>query len=367
MCLGAGLCSTGSPSDFSATNSWNQRAAANYLDNREAWWMAWPAAARDHGTFCISCHTALTYALSRPALGSALGEQVPPGAERRLLDNVTKRVRLWKEVKPYYGDQAKQSRGTEAVLNALILATSDVSSGRLSKDTRTALDNMFALQEPTGSQKGAWPWIDFRNEPWEADDSPFYGACLAALAIGTAPENYRATPGIQNNLELLRDYLTRESPKQSLIHQVALLWASTKLPGLIDPQQQKSIIKEVVSKQRADGGWSLSSLAWTWRGTSLFSLAKLWIRSDATPLVEKSDGYATGLIALALQETGLPQENISLQRGLAWLVHNQRGVDGGWPAYSLNKRHDPSSGTGHFMNDAATAFAVLALIQANGH
>src|SRR5260370_37800287 len=47
--------------------SWDQKAAAAYLDQRAGWWMEWPKAARDHETFCVSCHTAETSALTRPA------------------------------------------------------------------------------------------------------------------------------------------------------------------------------------------------------------------------------------------------------------------------------------------------------------
>src|SRR5580692_12541184 len=54
--------------DTRAVNSWDPKAAAAYLDQRAAWWMGWQGASRDHQTFCISCHTALPYALSRPAL-----------------------------------------------------------------------------------------------------------------------------------------------------------------------------------------------------------------------------------------------------------------------------------------------------------
>src|SRR5258708_27570920 len=85
-----------------SVNSWDQKAAAAYLDQREGWWMEWSTAARDHETFCVSCHTAVPYALSRPALRKALAEAAPSANERRLLDNVTKRVRLWKEVAPFY-------------------------------------------------------------------------------------------------------------------------------------------------------------------------------------------------------------------------------------------------------------------------
>src|SRR5260370_4197221 len=85
-------------------SSWDQKAAAAYLDQRAAWWMEWPKAARDHETFCVSCHTAAPYALSPPALRNSLAEAAPSPNERRLLDNVTKRVRLWKEGTPFYSD-----------------------------------------------------------------------------------------------------------------------------------------------------------------------------------------------------------------------------------------------------------------------
>src|SRR5713226_6481609 len=85
--------------------AWNPRAAATYLDGRLGWWIAWPRAARDHDTSCVSCHTAVPYALARPALRAALTERDLPAPERTLLDNVVKRVRLWKDVEPFYPDQ----------------------------------------------------------------------------------------------------------------------------------------------------------------------------------------------------------------------------------------------------------------------
>jgi squalene-hopene/tetraprenyl-beta-curcumene cyclase len=115
------------------------------------------------------------------------------------LDNVTTRVRLWKEVAPFYTDADRgayktvESRDTESVLNALILASAQ--NGQLTADTRTAFDNMWAEQQTTGDKKGAWLWLRFNNEPWEADDSDFYGATLAAVAIGSAPGIIAPCPG----------------------------------------------------------------------------------------------------------------------------------------------------------------------------
>jgi squalene-hopene/tetraprenyl-beta-curcumene cyclase len=372
VCIGAAALHGGSPSETQPSHSWNPKSAAAYLDSREGWWMAWPAAARDHGTFCVSCHTAVPYALARPALRSALGEDQPSANERKLLENVTTRVRLWNQVTPFYNEssgpnKALQSRGTESVLNALILAAADARSGKPGENTRAAFGHMWALQQKTGDQKGAWPWLDFGNEPFEAGDSAFYGASLAAVAVGTAPENYRATADIQDNLKLLRDYVGRECARQPVIHQVVALWASTKWPGFLPPAQQKSIIDSVLSKQESDGGWGLSSLGWTWKGSTLRSLVNLWTRSNDSPLLGKSDGYATGLVVFVLGQVGVPIEDPHLQRGRFWLVRNQDRTEGLWPGYSLVNRRDPSSGTGRFMNDAATAYAVLALTATGGH
>jgi squalene-hopene/tetraprenyl-beta-curcumene cyclase len=323
--------------------------------------MEWPRAQRDHETFCVSCHTAVPYALSRPALRTALDEQAPSPNERRLLDSVTKRVRLWKEVEPFYKDadrgpyKSVESRGTESVLNALILSSRDAQSGQLSNDTRTAFENMWAEQQAAAKQKGSWLWLRFKNEPWEADDSDYFGATLAAVAIGIAPGNYRTTPEVQTNLKLLREYLNRDFAGQTTINRVLLLWAAAKLPRLLEPDRQKTIIGELLEKQQADGGWSLSSLSGDWK------------RTDGTPQETRSDGYATGLITFILQQAGISAENAKLKGGLAWLTVNQDKTEGSWPAYSLNKNkeHHISPETALFMNDAATSYAVLSLTAAN--
>src|SRR5580700_5980417 len=231
--------------------SWDTKAAAAYLDQRADWWLGWPQSVRDHDTHCVSCHTAVPYALSRPALRSALGEQSPSVTEQKLLANVTKRVRLWSEMEPFYSDKDRgapktaESRGTESVLNALILSRYDASQGKASKlsdGARLALDNMWALQLQSGDAKGAWNWLNFHNQPWEADDSQFWGATLGAIAAGTAPAGYASTPDVRDHLKPLAAYFQRNLDSQSLMNRVYVLWASAKVPEILTADQRKSMV-----------------------------------------------------------------------------------------------------------------------------
>jgi squalene-hopene/tetraprenyl-beta-curcumene cyclase len=336
--------------------SWDPKAAAAYLDGRAEWWSTWQNSARDHGTFCVSCHTAVPYAIGRPALRRPLGEQARSPQENRLVDNVVKRVTMWKDVAPFYPDQTRgipkssESRGTEAVLNALVVSGRDAERGHLSDEGRLAFANMWALQMRTDAVAGAWAWLNFHYEPWESSDSPYFGAALAAIAVGQAPDAYADSQDIQDNLKLLRAFFQRELDRQPVFNKVMVLWASTALKGVLTAEQRAAIIDAALAKQQPDGGWTTSSL-----GT--------YKRVDNSALDPRSDGYATGLVTLALQRAGVPRTNAQLLKGLDWLRANQDRGTGQWPASSLNKQRDPASDVGRFMSDAATAYAVLSLTQ----
>src|SRR5579863_4006656 len=146
--LAAILPASDKPSTATKSPGWNSKAAAAYLDSRMNWWSGWPVAARDHDTFCVSCHTVAPYGLARPVLRTALGEEAPSATEQKVIANVTKRVRMWREVLPFYPDEKRgapktsESRGTESILNALILSAHDAPGGRLSADSRLAFDEI---------------------------------------------------------------------------------------------------------------------------------------------------------------------------------------------------------------------------------
>jgi hypothetical protein len=344
-----------------AASGWDAQAAARYLDSREVWWQGWDHAKRDHGTMCVSCHTQAPYALARPALRGAMGESAPTAPEEAMLGDVEKRVKAWDTMLPFYSDEIYgagkniESRDAESVLNAVILASYDAQKGHVSDVTRAAFDHAWALQSQTGPDAGAWVWQNFEYTPWESKESQYHWAALMAVAAGSAPDHYRDDPNVAARLIALGGYLQTHYQKQPLLNKVVALWANTEFPGMLTVDERRSLLEELFRLQRRDGGWSTTDL-----GT--------WKRRDKTPLETRSDGYATGLVVLVLEQSR-PEERHSgwgtigehTQRGLSWLVANQDRTTGAWPAWSLNKNRDPKSETGMFMSDAATGYAVLAL------
>jgi squalene-hopene/tetraprenyl-beta-curcumene cyclase len=344
------------------SSDWQPDKAAKYLDEREKTWFAFSSANRGEGatqTTCLSCHSVLGYALARPVLRRYSGVETPTEQEKKILDQTRMRVTNWKELDTAafgllydFSDRKKQeSRGTEAVLNTVILAFNDHYQGRSSPSvvTKEAFAHLWKTQIQVGDHKGAWDWLDFNLAPWEWSEARYFGAALAAIAIGIAPGYCTAGAGADTDakVKLLQDYLKDRFPGQNLHNKVWGLWAAANVEGILSKADQKKLVDQLLDRQQDDGGWSLASLG-------------SWVRSDGTAQATASDGYATGLVLHVLQTVGISKENGKVAKGLDWLKHNQ-SASGSWQAVSVNKKRDPASHAGKFMSDAATAYAVLAL------
>ena len=338
-----------------AEAAWSQQAAAKYLDGRETEWQAWDKPQMDRGTLCVSCHTQASYGLARPVLHRVMNDENRSVAERAMLASIEKRVNNWAEMQPFYSDSTSgpgksvESRNSEAVLNAFILSSYDRLGGHMSDITRKAFANAWALQTKNGRDAGSWVWQNFGLAPFESKESQYHWAALIAMAIGKAPDNYRADPNIAANLDLLNSYLRSHYEGQPLLNQIVALWAAELFPAILDSNQRSQLVQKLDQLQHADGGWCLADLG-PWGA-----------RADKSPIETRSDGYATALITLVQEEGGMEGEDSHVTRAIKWLEDNQDKATGAWTAWSLNKSRDPASMPGKFMSDAATAYAVLAL------
>jgi squalene-hopene/tetraprenyl-beta-curcumene cyclase len=356
---------------------WDRAAAAAYLDDRIDMWFANATKLRTGGekTSCVSCHSSLPYALARPALRRALHVTAPTAQEARLFDETSRRVDSYSTHELLYeiNDVKKvESRGTEAVLNLVVLANADAGAGRREPGsaTRKALARLWETQRPDG----AWDWLNFKLEPYETTDAVYHGATLAALGVGLVPG--AATSAGAGKL---RAYLRDHYAAQSLYNRTFALLASAALPGVLTPAQRDALAAEYAQRQQADGGWSLEAMG-PWRWSADEPPFKPSGTLDAA-LLEQSDGFGTGSIVYALLRNGFAPSHPVVSAGLRWLKTHQQEIRvvvapqvadrkwTAWRAYSLNydREHDGPKGEPWrrmFMSDAATAFSVLALIEA---
>jgi squalene-hopene/tetraprenyl-beta-curcumene cyclase len=360
------------PSGGSARN-WDPAAAAAYLDARMDLWFANGTKLKtgDTQTACVSCHAGLAYALARPVLRRVLRVEAPATQEARLIDETTRRVETYATHQVLYDFNERrqiESRGTEAVLNAVILTSDDAARNRRepSEPTKKALARMWETQRADGR----WDWLEFGLEPWETTEAVYHGATFAAFAAGTAPgpRDAAAAAGV----ERLRGYLSANYAAQHLYNRTWALLASTRVKNVVTDAQREALIAELVRAQRDDGGWSLQSMgAWKWSKTAppVKSPGEL----DAA-LLTQSDGYATGLVVYTLKQAHVAPGHAAIRKGIRWLETNQRaipvpGVPGrAWHAHSLNYDREHGGEKGEpwrrlFMSDTATAFAILALAE----
>ena len=290
---------------------------------------------------CVSCHTNGTYMTLMPAMSAQLGEPNPKSREFF--------VETLKAKQETAASTLQKGTTPEQIIQiAAGLAEWDRHvTKKLSPETDAALRLMFSIQRESGTWRAldCWP-------PSESDE--YHPATVAAMAVGTAPgwlESIAGDAELTAGVERLKKYL-RETPPLHDYARVLLLWASTRLPDLLDGARRSELIAELGAKQRDDGGWSIRNFAEPQQWGKGNRADKL--RAEPEFKTTPSDGHMTGLAIVVLREAGVPKNDPRIARGIAWLkTHQQAG--GRWWTRSLN------TDTYHFIGYSATALPLRAL------
>jgi squalene-hopene/tetraprenyl-beta-curcumene cyclase len=276
---------------------------------------------------CSQCHANMLHLVARPALAGL----VPEGPEVRKLfeqDIVAKR---WVKDGLLYG--------VESVVVAVPLALHDrQTTGKLQPLTRQALDRMLAVQESDGT------WGNTAGGKF-AFFLRYEQTLFAAVGIASAPDGYAETDAGREGLEKIRKFAQANPPRHTYAKGM-LLWAAAQVPelGLATPEQVKAAADEMLSLQRADGGWALRRM----------------LSDDPNQPAGRfaaelpSDGYGTGFALFTLRQAGLAANDPRLRQGVAWLKSHQR-ASGRWFHPTLSTRPN------HVLSNAATAWAVMGL------
>ena len=281
---------------------------------------------------CITCHTNGFYLIGR----APTGRRAPAYLETRKFA----RGFLAPHVDPDTENPPRRTPGAESmVATTAFLAISDIQiDGKLAKITRQALDYIWDKQAPSG----AWEkWTKCNWGPYESDDH--FGVSLVALAMGIAvKDDYLKSPAAQEGDRRLKKYLGA-NPPESLHQKGMLLWAAGHRDDLSDSKTLRRWQEELLAAQKKNGGWVLPELG-----------DQHWKRSDGKEQSKETDAYATAFALHVLAESGVPHDDPRLARARKWLRSQQR-ASGRWYTRSPHKDNK------HYISNAATSFALLAL------
>lgn len=289
---------------------------------------------------CLCCHTTLPYMLSRTIDVSS----------KATLDKF-KEVAAFKVENPeelpwYHVDRARRnSKPTEAVLNAITLVMHDIKSqSPLSATTLKSMDRIFETVE----RNGRLHWLDFNLQPFESKKGELWGNSMAVLAIELARKhsNY-VPPHVQYNK--LKSYLLERKEALKPQEMAVLLWANSQVEvalPVLTPQLKQQFVSNILESQSAGGSWSQkAALGYGTREGSV---------------------YATAISLIGLIKAGFGNHP-SAHRAAKWIADNQatgnflQMGDGTvlWRATSMNRTN--SLFNDRFASDFATSYAALAL------
>jgi squalene-hopene/tetraprenyl-beta-curcumene cyclase len=331
---------------------WDPKLAAKYLDDRQKQWFDWSITKSSSGP-CVSCHTGLPYLLSRPHLRKALAETNKTEFETGLLEGLQTRLASGEAMFKSFKKEPLRSQGfcVEAILSVLALSADGHAPDAASKKVKKAAwDRLWSLEYPPGARRQVelWPWFNLDLHPYESEGSAYYGASLVAVAAGKDLSN-SDKKRFSAQLRSLTDNLHQNFQNQPIHNRLLALWASARLPGILNRKERDQLLSEVWQRQESDGGWPIAALG-------------PWSDRPSKPESSGSSAYATALVLFTFQQAGEGCSDPRLQRGKEWLRSRQDQQTGAWLTSSMNKHYPQDSMQVGFMNDAASSFAVLALL-----
>ncbi len=290
-------------------------AAGEFLDSASAKWY--------ETNKCFTCHTNFYYLMARPSLTAATATH---GEVRKQLEEMVEK--RWVESGPRWD--------AEVIMAGAVLAQHDAATtGKLHATTRKALDRTWSLQR----EDGGFNWLKCDWPPMESDDH--YGATMALIGVGAAPEGYAKTEKAAKGVAGLKKYLAANRAP-TLHHQLMVLWADKYYGDLATAAEREETIAKLLALQRPDGGWAAAAMG-------------DWKRGDDKPQdKETSDGYGTGFAIYVLRQSGKAADDPAIVKGVAWLKTHQR-ESGRWYARSLFKDNK------HYLSHAGTAMAIMPL------
>ena len=307
------------PADEPLLPTFSARKAAEFLD----------AGARAHEQKCLNCRATFTYLVARPAL------PIPSAKHAEVRSSLEKFSAELAALK--LNDASHPRNIAQTVMTGAVLAQHDAAtSGKLQPVTRQALDRMWQVQQ----KDGGYNWLKPEGAPPSAVDDHF-GATMAAIGAGLAPDGYANTPSARAGLKKIRGYL-RLHPPQTMHQRAMLLLADHCAGGLMDQASRRQTVADLFALQRPDGGWAMAALG-------------NWKRKDGSPQdLTTSDGYGTSFSVYVLRFAAqVPADDPRIRRAVTWLKTRQR-AGGGWYTRSPKNSDEISTYVG-------TAYAILAL------
>ena len=290
---------------------------------------------------CVSCHT--------NGWGLAAQPVIAPDSSEVHEGRIFAQEYLMKYLKGEARPKGQHGSLEGLVATSAFLALSDARLGQgVHQATREGLDHAWSLLDQTGTWED---WLQCNWPPFESDT--VYGPTLMLVALGELAEQSLLSPSDEAGAERLITYLNAHPP-DSLHDKAMRLWAGVYWARLLDIQEERGAwLLELASAQRADGGWSMASLA-----------GPDWKRDDGKGQEEAAEAYPTAFASYVLlhveeyerSQGGLRAIRMQVDRAVRWLRVNQQ-ESGEW--LTRSPRRDGKD----YIGRAATAFALMVLAE----